>query len=49
VIVIDTSALLAIIFDEEDRDRHLSAIVNARRVWMAAGTVVEAAAVYAVG
>jgi ribonuclease VapC len=47
VIVVDTSALLAIIFNEDDRDRYFQAIVGARRALISAGTVVEAATVYA--
>ena len=47
MIVVDTSALMAVIFDEEDRDLHFRAITGARRAWMASGTVMEVAAVYA--
>ena len=47
MIVVDTSALMAVIFNEPDRDRFMQAILGARRACMSAGSVVEAAAVYA--
>lgn len=46
MIVVDTSALMAVVLNENDRAVHLDALLSARRVMMSAGTLVEAASVY---
>lgn len=40
--IIDTSALLAVLFDEPERDRFVRAIAGAKQPCISAGTVVEA-------
>jgi ribonuclease VapC len=45
VIVIDSSALVAIIYDEPEADAFSLAIVNAENAWMSAATWLESAIV----
>ncbi|CAN5215548.1 type II toxin-antitoxin system VapC family toxin [soil metagenome] len=47
MIVVDTSALMAIVLDEEDRDAFAEAMLRQSRRLMSAAAVVEAAQVYA--
>ncbi len=43
--VVDTSALLAILFGEPERDRFIEALASASRVLISSGTLVEASLV----
>jgi ribonuclease VapC len=45
VIVIDSSALVAIVYDESEADAFSVAIVNAENAWMSAATWLESAIV----
>jgi len=47
MIVVDTSALMAIVLNEDDRDAFTEAMLRQPRKLMSAATVVEAAQVYA--
>jgi ribonuclease VapC len=47
VIVVDTSALMAIVLGDDDRDIFVAAMMAESRKLMSAATVVEAAQVYA--
>lgn len=43
--VIDTSALVAILFDEPEREEFITAIANSRRAITSAGTLIECSVV----